>query len=93
MADMSSKSARAIILVIFRVQMLQYLTVRNHLLPLGKVLKVKCRSQGKYDMIISLAKALVSGNHVEILAEQLNYKNVLRKQVKVITNIDELLKK
>ena len=92
LADMSQKSARAIILAIFKVQMLQYLTVRNHLLPLGKSLKVKCRSQGKYDIIIPLAKALVQGNHVEVVAEQLNYKNILRKHVKINTNIDELLK-
>ena len=60
-------------------------------MPLGKSLKVKSRSQGKYDIIIPLAKALVQGNHVEVVAEQLNYKNILRKHVKINTKIDELL--
>ena len=91
-ADMNLKSARCIMLATFKVLSLQHLTVRNHLLPLGKVLKVKCRSQGKYEMIAPLAKALIDAHHVEIESEgPINYKNILRKQVKVVTPIDELL--
>ena len=89
---MSLKSARSIMLATFKVLSLQHLTVRNHLLPLGKVLKVECRSQGKYEMVIPLAKALIDAHHVEIQSEGLiNFKNILRKQIKVITTIDELL--
>ena len=89
---MNLKSARCIMLATFKVLSLQHLTVRNHLLPLGKVLKVKCRSQGKYEMIAPLAKALIDAHHVEIESEgPINYKNILRKQVKVVTPIDELL--
>ena len=36
-----------------------FLTLRKHLLPLGKALSVKCRSLGKYQLLIPLAKALV----------------------------------
>ena len=88
---MNLKSARSIMLATFKVLSLQHLTVRNHLLPLGKVLKVKCRSQGKYEMVIPLAKALIDAHHVEIQSEGLINLNILRKQIKVITTIDELL--
>jgi hypothetical protein len=79
-------------LATFKVLSLQHLTIQNHLLPLGKVQKVKCRSQGKYEMVIPFAKALIDAHHVEIESEgTINYKNILRKQVKVVTAIDELL--
>jgi hypothetical protein len=43
-------------------------------------------------MVIPLAKALIDAHHVEIESEGIiNYKNILRKQVKVVTAIDELL--
>ena len=90
---MSLKSARSIMLATFKVLSLRHLTVRYHLLPLGKVLKIKCRSQGKYEMLIPFVKALIDAHHVEIQSQGLtNFKNILPKQVKVITTIDELLK-
>ena len=65
--------------------------MRNHFLPLGKSLHVKCRSLGKYEMILPLAKALIAAGHVEIeTGGDVNYRNVLRKDVKVLTNVKQI---
>ena len=50
--DMSARSAETIILVFFETLSIHFLTVKKHFLPLGKALNVKCRSLGKYQLLI-----------------------------------------
>ena len=53
--DMSARLAEVIILKAFSVLTIQFLTVRKHLLQLGKALNIlKCRSLGKYQLLISV---------------------------------------
>ena len=52
--DMSARLAEVVILKSFSVLTIQFLTVRKHLLQLGKALNIKCRSLGKYQLLISV---------------------------------------
>ena len=90
---MTARSAEAIIAAAFSIVSIHFLTVRQHLLPLGKKLHVKCRSLGKYQLLMPLAKALVTSGHVkiEVANSDINYKHVLRKQVKRITDIKSFI--
>ena len=93
--DMSARSAETIILVFFETLSFHFLTVKKHFLPLGKALNVKCRSLGKYQLLIPLAKALVMAGHVKIEVEdgsEVNYRES-RKQVKKCADRESLLSK
>ena len=93
--DMSAKSAETIILVFFETVSIHFLMVKKHFLPLGKALNVKCRSLGKYQLLLPLAKALVKAGHVKIEVEdgsEVNYRDVSRKQVKKCADIESLSK-
>ena len=62
---------------------------------LGKALNVKCRSLGKYQLLLPLAKALVKAGHVKIEVEdssEVNYRDMSRKQVKKCADIESLSK-
>ena len=65
-------------------------------MPLGKALNVKCRSRGKYQLLLpAVAKALVMAGHVKIKVDdcsEVNYREVSRKQVKKSAD-SELLSK
>ena len=88
---MSSQSAEICIVKAFNVHLIHFLTVRKHLLPLGKALNVKCRSLGKYQLLIPLAKALVKAGHIAIEGSDINYRNLQRTEVNVITDIESLI--
>ena len=93
---MSARSAETIILVFFDTLSIHFLTVKKHFLPLGKALNVKCRSLGKYQLLIPLAKALVMAGHVKIEVDdgsEVNYREVSRKQVKKCADREVLLSK
>lgn len=75
----------------FNVHSIHFLTVRKHLLPLGKALSVKCRSLGKYQLLIPQAKAPVKGGHIAIEGSDINYQNLKRTEVNVITDIESLI--
>lgn len=94
--DMSARSAETILLVFFETLSIHFLTVRKHLLPLGKALNVKCRSRGKYQLLLPLAKALVMAGHVKIKVDdgsEVNYREVSRKQVKKCADSELILSK
>ena len=88
---MSLQSAEICIVKAFNVHSIHFLTVRKHLLPLGKALSVKCRSLGKYQLLIPLAKALVKAGHIAIEGSDINYRNLKRTEVNVITDIESLI--
>ena len=89
--DMSSQSAEIFIVKVFNVLSIHFLTVTKHLLPVGKALSVKCRSLGKYHLLIPLAKALVKVDHIAIECSDINYQNHKRSQVNVTTAIESLI--
>ena len=89
--DMSAKSAEVVIVEFFNVQSIHFLTVRKHLLPLGKGLNVKTRSLGKYDLLLPLAKALFKNGHVAQKGDDINYRNIKRNQIKVVTDVNSLI--
>ena len=89
--DMSAKSAEVVIVEFFNVQSIHFPTVRKHLLPLGKGLNVKTRSLGKYDLLLPLAKALFKNGHVAQKGDDINYRNIKRNQIKVVTNVNSLI--
>ncbi|PFX25303.1 hypothetical protein AWC38_SpisGene10087 [Stylophora pistillata] len=83
--DMSAGSAETIILIFFETLSIHLLIVKKHFLPFGKALNAKCRSMGKYQLLLPLAKTLVMAGHVKIEVEdgsEVNYREVSRKQVK-----------
>lgn len=89
---MSSQSSAEICTVkVINVHSIRFLTVRKHLLPLGKALSVKCRSLGKYQLLILLAKALVKAGHIAFEGSDINYQNLTRTEVNVITDIESLI--
>ena len=89
--DMSMQSAEVCIMQMFNVLSVHCLIVKKHFLPLGKALNVKCRSLGKYQLVIPLAKALVDGGHINIERPNINYRDLKRSQVSVNTDINSLL--
>ena len=83
--DMSARSAKTIILVFFETLSIHFLTVKKHFLPLSKALNVKCRSMGKHQLLLPLAKTLVMAGHVKTEVQdgpEVNYRELSRKQVK-----------
>jgi len=60
----------------FNVHSIHFLTVRKHLLPLGKALTVKCRRLEEYQLLIPLAKALVKAGHIAVEGSGINYWNL-----------------
>ena len=47
--DISNYSAQLVCAVLFRVPTFRNLSVKKHLAPAAKLLKIKTRGQGKYD--------------------------------------------
>ncbi|KAL9972462.1 hypothetical protein ACROYT_G015576 [Oculina patagonica] len=88
--DISAHSAEVVVLKAFDALSIHFLTVKKHFYPLGKVLKVKCRSIGKYQLVVPLAKALITKGHVDIEGD-VNYKKLEKSQVKVLTDINSLI--
>lgn len=64
--DISVYSAEVVVIKAFDALSIHFLTIKKHFYPLGKVLQVKCRSIGKYQLVIPLAKALITKGHVAI---------------------------
>ena len=89
--NLSLKSARAVILCA-----IQMLTVKFHLVPLAKILKVNVCGKGKYEMLIPLAIKLLARNLVRInqtaAEDAVSYKYLKRDQLTCETNVELLLK-
>ena len=48
-------------------------------------------AKGKYQLLILLAKALVKAGHIAIESSDINYRNLKRTEVNVITDIESLI--
>ena len=88
---MSLQSAKIYTVKVFNVHLIHFLTVKKHLLTLGKASSVKCRNLGKYQLLIPLAKALVKAAHIGNKGSDINYRNLKRTEVNVITDIESLI--
>ena len=90
---MTEKAAKTIIITAFNVCDLQMLTMKNHLIPLSKVVNVKHRSKGKYQLLLPLARKLVEAGHVKINveADKVNYRNIKRSELEIISDLRKLI--
>lgn len=91
--DLSPRSAELIILKIFNAVSIHFLTIKHHMWPLGKILNVKCRSLGKYQLLVPLAKPLVDNGHVSVSGDPINFRNLERNQINVISDFNNLISK
>ena len=73
--DISDDSAQLVCAVIFGVAAVRNLSKKKHLAPAAKILQVKSRGQGKYDLAKRLAIALVQKRFVEIQSP-VNYRDL-----------------
>ena len=88
--DISEKSAKIAILTAFKCNSLQDLSVKSDLIPIAKIAKqlgVKYRSKGKRELVIPIAKALFQKGYLESAADTVNYKQLIRGELKVLRSL------
>ena len=80
----SKTSAQVVLLVVFKVNSFDYLSVKENLNPLAKYLKIKTRGLGKYEMACQIAKELIKQGYVvprDPAAQELNYNSIKRCEI------------
>ena len=77
--------------VIFGVAAFRNLSMEKHLTPAAKILQVKSRGQGKYDLAKTLAIALVQKQFIEIQSP-VNYRDLEREKIIILKDLREWLK-
>ncbi|RUA06775.1 MAG: hypothetical protein DSY43_01260 [Gammaproteobacteria bacterium] len=78
--DLNFNSSKVVMMTYFQVSSIRELGVKKHLLPLGKELCTKCRSFGKYEIIVKLSKMLIEKSYV-IVTQGSNFLNLKRDDV------------
>lgn len=91
MKDISDYSAQLVCAVSFGVTAFRNLSVKKHLAPAAKILQVKSRGHGKYELANRVAIALVEKGFVEI-QPPVNYKDLEREKIVILKDLGELLK-
>lgn len=91
MKDISDYSAQLVCAVSFGVTAFRNLSVKKHLAPAAKILQVKFRGHGKYELANRVAIALVEKGFVEI-QPPVNYKDLEREKIVILKDLGELLK-
>ena len=91
MQNISDHSAQLVCAARYDVMAFRNLSVKKHLAPVAKVLKVTSRSQGKYVLANKVAIALVEKGFVEI-QPPVNYKDIEREKIVILTDLGEELK-
>ncbi|RMX37465.1 hypothetical protein pdam_00011721 [Pocillopora damicornis] len=89
--DISNYSAQLVCAVIFRVPTFRNLSVKKHLAPAAKLLKIKTRGQGKYDLAVNVAIGLVQKGYVGTTNPDVNYKELEREQIVILKDLEEEL--
>lgn len=89
--DISDYSAQLVCAVSFGVTAFRNLSVKKHLAPAAKILQVKSRGHGKYELANRVAIALVEKGFVEI-QPPVNYKGLEREKIVILKDLGELLK-
>ena len=89
--DISDDSAQLVCAVAFGVAGFRNLSMKKHLAPAAKILQVKSRGQGKYDLAKTLAIALVQKQFIEIQSP-VNYRDLEREKIIILKDLREWLK-
>ena len=90
--DISNYSAQLVCAVIFRVPTFRNLSVKKHLAPAAKLLKIKTRGQGKYHLAVNVAIGLVQKGYVGTTNPDVNYKELEREQIVILKDLVEELR-
>ena len=77
--------------VVFGVAGFRNLSTKKHLAPAAKILQVKSRGQGKYDLAKTLAIALVQKQFIEIQSP-VNFTDLEREKIIILKDLRERLK-
>ena len=86
MKDISDYSAQLVCAVSFGVTAFRYLSVKKHVAPAAKILQLKFRGHGKYDLANRVAIALVEKGFVEI-QPPVNYKDLEREKIVILKDL------
>ena len=92
----STSAAKVVLLVAFKVNYFDYLSVRGNLHPLTKHLKLKVRGLGKYDMAKSIPKELLKKGYVtprDPAKQELNYNAIKRSDIECRKDVTFMLAK
>jgi len=74
--------------VAFQASSLSDISLKKHLVPLAKELKIKHRSMSKYEIVIPLAKALFEQKYLIPRAnEECNYLHLSRNSVELVKTL------
>ena len=90
MKDISDYSAQLVCAVSFGVKAFRNLSVKKHLAPAAKILHVKSRGHGKYELANRVAITFVEKAFVEIQPPG-NYKYLEREKIVILKDIGEVL--
>ena len=90
MKDISDYSAQLVCAVSFGVTAFRNLSVKKHLAPAAKILHVKSRGHGKYELANRVAITFVEKAFVEIQPPG-NYKYLEREKIVILKDIGEVL--
>lgn len=86
--DITIYSSKIAVLVAFRASSLSDISLKKHLIPLAKELKIKHRSMSKYEIVIPLAKVLFEQKYlIPRENEECNYLHLSRKSVKLVKKL------
>ena len=91
MKDISDYSTHLVCAVSFGVTAFKNLSVKKCLAPAAKILQVKSRGHGKYELANRVAIALVEKAFVEI-QPPVNYKDLEREKIVILKDLGEVLK-
>ena len=90
--DMSPFSGKVAVLVAFKKNCLEDLTLRGHFTPLAKLFRLKYRSMGKYELVPLLTKQLFEKGYLRAKSSSdINFKHLKRSSIKVMKSVQETL--
>jgi len=87
--DLTIYSAKIAVLVAFKASSMSDLSLKQHLIPLAKELKVKYRSRGKYEMLLPLAHTLFKNSYLVPAGDDItcNYLQLDRNHIKLVKKL------
>ncbi|XP_068691367.1 uncharacterized protein [Montipora foliosa] len=86
---LSAYSSQIICAVFFKKPTFSSLSVKHHLAPAAKELKIKHRGKGKYELALKIATELVTKKMIQV-AEGANFKCLSRNEVLIEKELDVL---
>lgn len=86
MDEMSDYSAQLLCAVVFHVPAFRNLSLKKHLTEAAKILQIKSRGCGKYELAKKIAISLVKEVYVRIQSP-VNFRDLTRKQIIIIKEL------